>query len=55
MFRASHLVFNLVGLGLTDFLPRSDWTRLGELDENKLNISEMNLPGRDWAHLGEIL
>ena len=51
---ASHLIFNLVefGLsdftfGLSDFTFGHDWARFGELDENRLNFSRVISPGRD--------
>jgi len=29
---ASRLIFNLVGLGISDFLPGHDWARLGMIE-----------------------
>jgi len=48
---ALRLIFNLVELGLSDFLSGRDWARLGELDEKKLNFSEVISLGCDWVRL----
>jgi len=49
------LIFNLIGLGLSDFSPKGVTTCLGELDEKKPNFFGVILLGRVWASSSKVI